>query len=121
VPNVVGKHSPDAQAIISAAGFSPSVNLVDTSVFSENGIVLSQAPQGGAKVLLGATVTINVGHFVKPSPTPPPPTTPPPPPPTTPPPTTPPPSPTPKPTKSHGHGHDVRAALPWYLEHHRTS
>jgi len=62
--------------------------------------------------LLGSTVTISVGNFVKASPTPPPPppTTPPPPPPTTPPPpppTTPPPSPTPKPTKSHGHGHDV--------------
>ncbi|HXJ63065.1 MAG TPA: transglycosylase domain-containing protein [Actinomycetota bacterium] len=126
VPNVQGKHSPDAQSIISAAGFTPSVNLVDTSVFSENGIVLSQSPSGGVKALLGSTVTINVGHFVKASPTPttpppPPPTTPPPPPPTTPPPTTPPPSPTPKPTKSHGHGHGFRAAQPWYTEHRRTS
>jgi len=110
VPGVVGKPKPVAAAAIQAAGFSVAVNLVDTPNYSENGIVLDQSPNGGAKALLGSTVTIAVGHFVKASPQPPP-TTPPPtqPPPTQPPPTTPPPSPepspTPKPTKSH-HGHD---------------
>jgi membrane peptidoglycan carboxypeptidase len=109
VPNVVGKKGSDASGIISGAGFTPSITLVDTPDYSKNGVVLAQAPHGGAKVLLGSTVTLSVGHFVKASPPPPPPTTPPPPPPTTPPPTTPPPttpppSPTPKPTKTHHHG-----------------
>jgi membrane peptidoglycan carboxypeptidase len=98
VPSVVGKPRPVAEAAIQAAGFAAAVNFVDTPTYSEHGIVLDQAPGGGTKALLGSTVTISVGRFVKASPTPPPPTTPPPSP-------SPSPSPTPKPKKSH-HGHD---------------
>ncbi|HEY7283757.1 MAG TPA: transglycosylase domain-containing protein [Actinomycetota bacterium] len=110
VPDVVGKRNSDASAIITGAGFTVAVNFVDTSDYSKNGVVLDQAPHGGAKALLGSTVSLSVGHFVKstppPPPTTPPPTTPPPttPPPTTPPPTTPPPSPTSKPSIMNGDG-----------------
>ena len=101
VPGVIGKPQGEASTIIQTAGFGVSVNEVETNVYSENGKVLDQSPHPGAKALLGSTVTIDVGKFVKASPTPPPPppTTPPP---TGPPPTTPPPdkTPTPKPSKS---------------------
>ena len=98
VPSVVGKHQGDAEATLQGAGFDVAVNYVDTPVYSQNNLVLDQAPNGGVKALLGSTVTIAVGHFVKEEPPPPDPS--PSPKPTTKPSPTPKPEPSPKPSKT---------------------
>jgi membrane peptidoglycan carboxypeptidase len=97
VPGVIGLSQGAASAKVHGAGFGVGVSTVTTSDPSKDGIVVSQSPHGGAKALVGSTVTIGVGKFVKPSPSPPSP----------PPPPSPSPSdqPTPKPSKSHHHDH----------------
>ncbi len=97
VPRVVGMKQDDAVTTLHDAQLQVDVQKVDVSDPAQEGIVVDQNPNGGTKVLADSTVTISVGHYVKPSPTPPPPTTPPP---TTEPPPSPSPSPEPSPTDS---------------------
>ncbi|MFL5797505.1 MAG: transglycosylase domain-containing protein [Actinomycetota bacterium] len=68
VPGVVGLSKAAAAAALHAAGFGVAVNVVDTSDQKQDGIVIAQSPHGGSHQLIGATVTISVGKFVKPPP-----------------------------------------------------
>jgi serine/threonine-protein kinase len=87
VPDVVGRSQNSATKTLSGRGFevSPEDVVVDTP--DQDGLVQKQAPEAGARIDRGSTVTISVGRFATtspPSPTtttaPPTTTTPPPPP-----------------------------------------
>ena len=90
VPGVVGLPKGAAGDALRAAGFGVAVNFVDTSDQKQDGIVVGQSPHAGSKQLIGSTVTISVGKFVKP-------------PPPSPSPKPSPPEPSPTPTKKHHH------------------
>jgi penicillin-binding protein 1A len=94
VPNVIGQTKADATAALQGAGFTVSTTTVDVSDPKEDGIVVDQSPPPGNKAKQGSTVTIVVGRFRKPGPSP----TPAPTPTITPTPTISPPG------KHHGHG-----------------
>jgi eukaryotic-like serine/threonine-protein kinase len=64
VPNVVGKGQAQAQAILSNAGFTVTVQNVPVVVPTQNGLVVAQNPSAGTKAPKGSVVTINVGQFV---------------------------------------------------------
>jgi eukaryotic-like serine/threonine-protein kinase len=64
VPNVVGKGQAQAQSILTAAGFTVTVQTVPVLLPSQNGFVQSQSPTAGSKAAKGSAVTINVGQFV---------------------------------------------------------
>ena len=66
VPNVVGKTSTDAQAILARAKFGAIVKLGPSN--SPAGIVFKQSPGGGASAPLGSAVTIWVSNGKKPVP-----------------------------------------------------
>jgi serine/threonine-protein kinase len=73
VPGVVGEDEGSASSTLSAAGLG--VSIADRAVSSpdKDGQVLSQHPAGGRRVSQGATVTITVGRFSGPAPSPKPP------------------------------------------------
>ena len=73
VPGVVGEDEGSARSTLSAAGLG--VSIADRSVGSpdKDGQVLAQHPQAGGRVSPGSTVTITVGRFSGPAPTPQPP------------------------------------------------
>jgi serine/threonine-protein kinase len=72
VPNVVGKTLAAAKASIAGAGFVAKVTYQDVLDKKQDGIVLSQDPNGNASRDQGTTVTIVVGRFIDQSPSPPP-------------------------------------------------
>jgi eukaryotic-like serine/threonine-protein kinase len=61
VPSVVGKTEAAAAAALGKAGFNAKTTPVSTTEASQEGIVLSQSPEGGSEAPKGATVTIGVG------------------------------------------------------------
>jgi serine/threonine-protein kinase len=63
VPDVTGKTAAAATSALQQAGFTVSQSTKDVKNKSQNGIVLSESPQGGATAKKGSTVTIAVGHF----------------------------------------------------------
>ena len=65
VPDVVGKTRDDATSVLTKAGFKVAVQRKDTGDKKKDGIVLSQAPAGGAPADQGSTVTIVVGNYKK--------------------------------------------------------
>jgi len=71
VPGVVGDDEGSASATLSAAGLG--VATADRAVSSpdQDGQVLAQHPRAGRSVTQGSSVTITVGRFSGPSPTPP--------------------------------------------------
>ena len=95
VPDVTGERQDAATNALIDAGLKPNVTTRDVSDEAEDGVVVRQSPRGGGRADRDATVTITVGRYVAPAPTPttpaPTPTTPTTPPvtPTTPPTTTP--------------------------------
>jgi serine/threonine-protein kinase len=102
VPDVTGSNLPTAVAALRAAGFKVQVNKVDTENQTEDGVVVSQTPDGNTQAPLDSIVAIDVGQYIPPpttettpiepvSPPPPPPpvSPPPPPPPVSPPPVSP--------------------------------
>ncbi|MHB8692434.1 MAG: Stk1 family PASTA domain-containing Ser/Thr kinase [Solirubrobacteraceae bacterium] len=66
VPPVVGDTLAGARSTLTGAGFKVAVQKQTTSNVSENGIVLSQSPTGG-QATKGATVTVVVGVYKKPT------------------------------------------------------
>ena len=72
VPSVVGETAQQAVSDLQSLGFVVNQQPVSVSDPSENGIVISQNPDGGTSALKGSTVTIEVGQH---SPAPPPTTT----------------------------------------------
>jgi len=79
VLNVVGLDSDTAQAQLGGAGFSVTIQAVDTSDPTQDLIVQGQSPSGGVQAQKGSTVTLLVGHYVEQPPPTPPPEPPPPP------------------------------------------
>jgi 1A family penicillin-binding protein len=69
VPNVVGLGQAAAEAALKAAGFAVQVVEQAVSEKGQDGIVLSQDPEGGKKADQGSTVVIVVGKL-EPSPSP---------------------------------------------------
>jgi beta-lactam-binding protein with PASTA domain/predicted Ser/Thr protein kinase len=61
VPSVVGKTEAAAAAALGKAGFNAKTTPVSTTEASQEGIVLSQSPEGGSEAPKGATITIGVG------------------------------------------------------------
>ena len=70
VPSVLGLKQNPAVAKLESAGFSVSIVLKDVGDPAQDGVVIAQAPAGGSKLTQGKTVTITVGVFSSPSPTP---------------------------------------------------
>jgi membrane peptidoglycan carboxypeptidase len=64
VPKVVGMTSADAQAALVKAGFVVKIVEKEVTDPARYGVVLAQAPEGGAKADQGTTVTITVGKKV---------------------------------------------------------
>ena len=64
VPKVVGMTSADAQAVLEKAGFLVKIVEKEVTDPARYGIVLAQAPGGGAKADQGTAVTITVGKKV---------------------------------------------------------
>jgi serine/threonine-protein kinase len=71
VPDVVGEDQKQAEADLGAAGLNVNVDQQDTSDETEDGVVLDQFPGAGTSAKPGDSVTIQVGHFIKPEPVPP--------------------------------------------------
>jgi serine/threonine-protein kinase len=65
----VGQKLSYAQRKLAADGLSVSVVRRETTDSSEDGIVLAQAPSGGANLSPGDRVTLTVGEFTEPDPT----------------------------------------------------
>jgi eukaryotic-like serine/threonine-protein kinase len=71
VPGVVGEDESSASATLSAAGLGVAIADRQVSSPDSDGQVLAQHPAGGRRVTPGTSVTIVVGRFSAPSPTPP--------------------------------------------------
>jgi serine/threonine-protein kinase len=67
VPDVTGLSQVDAETQLADAGFKPTARQRPTDQQSDDGIVLSQSPGGGAKRKEGSTVTVTVGKLVTPT------------------------------------------------------
>jgi membrane peptidoglycan carboxypeptidase len=63
VPNVIGMPQDVAWSKLHALGFRVDVDKVEVSHRSQDGRVVTQAPQGGAKVKEHALIVISVGKF----------------------------------------------------------
>ncbi len=63
VPDVTGEDETSAKDELKTAGFKVQVQHQDVTDPSQNGIVISQTPDGGTQADHGSTVTIVVGHF----------------------------------------------------------
>jgi eukaryotic-like serine/threonine-protein kinase len=63
VPDTVGQDEPTAVATIEGAGYAPQVTDVPTNDPTQDGIVIRQAPKGGASAPSGSTVTLFVGRL----------------------------------------------------------
>jgi beta-lactam-binding protein with PASTA domain len=63
VPQVTGQSSHAAKTAIVAAGYTVTETYQSVTKQSQNGIVLSQTPAGGATLSAGGTVTIVVGRY----------------------------------------------------------
>src|SRR6266576_3105808 len=68
VPDVTGEDETSAKDELKAAGFKVQVQHQDVTDPSQNGIVISQTPDGGTQADHGSTVTIVVGQFKPPAP-----------------------------------------------------
>jgi len=66
VPDVVGRPRPDAVTTLRNKGFVVVVNLQDTSDQTQSGLVIDESPAAGSTLAQGETVTLTVGHYVKP-------------------------------------------------------
>jgi eukaryotic-like serine/threonine-protein kinase len=64
VPDVTSQDEASARQVLEQSGFSVDVQDQDTSDPAQDGIVLSQDPNGGTKAKAGTTVTIVVGRLV---------------------------------------------------------
>lgn len=63
VPNVVGSTRSEAEAALTAAGFTPSVTEQPTTIQPQDGRVIDQSPSGGSRVAPGSTVVITVARY----------------------------------------------------------
>jgi beta-lactam-binding protein with PASTA domain/predicted Ser/Thr protein kinase len=70
VPDVTSFSRADAIATVRNSGFKAVLDVQDTEDPSLDGVVLTQTPGPGESAKPGATVTITVGHYVAPQPTP---------------------------------------------------
>ncbi len=68
VPDVTTFDQDTAKQTLKNSGFKVTVSKVDTTDQSQDGVVLSQTPQGNTQASPGATVTINVGKYNAPPP-----------------------------------------------------
>ncbi len=68
VPDVTGQAQADAEALLRDAGYDSTVVPQDVTDPSNDGLVLSQQPQGGKVVKKGALVTLYVGQLTTPPP-----------------------------------------------------
>lgn len=63
VPNVVGLTRTEAEANLSSAGFTVTVQEQPTTVQPQDGRVIDQSPSGGSQAADGSTVVITVGVY----------------------------------------------------------
>jgi serine/threonine-protein kinase len=70
VPDVTGQAQADAEALLADAGFRSTVQTQDVTDPANDGLVLSQLPQGGTVVKKGSVVNLVVGHLTAPPPEP---------------------------------------------------
>lgn len=63
VPNTTGQDETTAVATVEGAGFAPQVIDAPTTDPAQDGIVIRQAPRGGAQAPSGSTVTLFVGRL----------------------------------------------------------
>ncbi len=63
VPEVTGLRQSTAESRLAREGFDVSVRTQPTTDSAENGLVISQSPEGGTKRSKGAVVTITVGEL----------------------------------------------------------
>jgi eukaryotic-like serine/threonine-protein kinase len=73
VPDVTSQDRDTAVSTLKASGFKVKVVTQDTEDPTQDGIVLSQDPEGGSKAPPGSTVTVTVGKLATPVEPPPPP------------------------------------------------
>jgi serine/threonine-protein kinase len=69
VPDVVGYTSQQAVQTLESAGFKVTQQYVSVSDPSQDNVVQSQNPAGGARALQGSIVTISIGQSSPPPPT----------------------------------------------------
>jgi beta-lactam-binding protein with PASTA domain/tRNA A-37 threonylcarbamoyl transferase component Bud32 len=67
VPSVQGLSQADAEAALSAKGFTSSVILERTTLKGNDGKVLSQSPNAGEQAAPGSTVVLHVGEYSAPA------------------------------------------------------
>jgi serine/threonine-protein kinase len=67
VPNVVGQKAGAASGQLSGAGFTVNQQKQTVTKKDQDGVVLSQTPNGGATATKGSSVTIVVGQFKPPA------------------------------------------------------
>ena len=63
VPDVTGQSQPNAEALLTGAGLTPSVVYQPVTDPSQDGIVISQDPPGGSAAKANEVVTITVGQL----------------------------------------------------------
>jgi serine/threonine-protein kinase len=68
VPNVTGITRPDAEQLVTEAGFTVTIVLQDVTDPGQDGLVLDQDPRPGEKLEKGDPVTLVVGRLVSVSP-----------------------------------------------------
>jgi len=68
VPDVEGQSESSARANLISRGLSVEIEEESTEEESEDGRVIDQAPEAGARVRMGDRVTIVVGVFEEPEP-----------------------------------------------------
>src|SRR3984957_16085154 len=64
VPGVVGLSAANANSTLTGAGFTVTRETQNVTDQTQNGLVISQTPRGGARSKQGSSVTIVVGKFV---------------------------------------------------------
>ena len=63
VPDVTGQSQPNAEALLTGAGLTPSVVYQPVTDPSQDGLVISQNPSPGADAKSGEVVIITVGQL----------------------------------------------------------
>jgi beta-lactam-binding protein with PASTA domain/predicted Ser/Thr protein kinase len=69
VPDVTSQAQADAVSTLKASHFKVRIVSQETPDPTQDGVVLTQEPEGGAQAPKNSTVTITVGRFVAPAPT----------------------------------------------------
>ncbi len=67
VPDVTGRQQNEATQLLQSSGFAVTIEYTPVSDPGQDGIVLAEQPQAGAKAKAGSAVTITVGQLTAPT------------------------------------------------------